>query len=106
MTNVSHRHNVSQHFTQSHVIRVGRLLMRSQGCQKGRRLLGVPAAGYHVQMIEEIKSSQPEVKASKSDKWLRSYGHFKICIVSHQLWVFVDVFDIDNTRRRRLLIAA
>ncbi len=57
-------------------------------------------------MIEEIKSSQPEVKASKSDKWLRSYGHLKICIVSHQFWVYMDVFDIDNTRRRRLLVTA
>ena len=57
-------------------------------------------------MIEDTKSSQSEVKASKSDKRLRSYGHLKICIVSHQFWVNVDVFDMKNKRRRRLLVAA
>ncbi len=60
-----------------------------QGCQKEtvaatlRQLLGVPAAGYLWEMIEDIKGCQPEVKASKSDKWLRSYGHLMICIVSY-----------------------
>ncbi len=32
-------------------------------------------------MIEGIKSSQPEVKAGKSDKRLRSYGHLKFCMI-------------------------
>ena len=81
-----------------------------QGCQKGpaaalRRLLRAPAAGYYKEMIEEIKSSQPKVKASKSDKLLQSYGHLKICIISHQFWVYIDVLDLDNKRRRRLLVA-
>ncbi len=56
-------------------------------------------------MIEENKSSQPEVKASKSDKRLRSYSHLKIAPISHQFWVYMDVFDICNKRRRRLLVA-
>ena len=47
-------------------------------------------------MIEEIKSSQPEVKASKSDQRLRSYGHLKICIIFQEFWVYMDVFDIGN----------
>ncbi len=47
-------------------------------------------------MIEEIKSSQPEVKASKSEQRLRSYGHLKICLVSQEFWVYMDVFDIGN----------
>ncbi len=42
--------------------------------------LGVAAAGYLWEMIEEMKSYQPEVKASKSYQWLRSYGHLNICI--------------------------
>ena len=33
--------------------------------------------GYLHEMIEGIKSYKPEVKASKSDKRLRSYGHSK-----------------------------
>ena len=59
-----------------------------QGCQTElaaatlRRLLGVSAAGYLLEMIEDIKSCQPEVKASKSDKQLRSYTHLKIRMVS------------------------
>ena len=47
-----------------------------------RQLLGVSATGYLWEMIEEIKSCQPEVKASTSDKWLQSYGHLKIYMVS------------------------
>ncbi len=35
-------------------------------------------SGYWGQMIEDIKSCQPQVKASQSDKQLRSYGHLKI----------------------------
>ncbi len=35
-------------------------------------------------MIEEIKTSKPEVKAGKLDKRLRSYGHSKFCMFS--LW--------------------
>ncbi len=37
-------------------------------------------SGYRCQVIEDIKSCYPEVKASKSVKRLRSYGHFKITI--------------------------
>ncbi len=57
----------------------------SQGCQKEptaaamRRLLGV----YAYEMIEGIKTYKPEVKASKSDKRLRSYGHSKFCTISY-----------------------
>ncbi len=29
-----------------------------------------------VWVIEDIKNSHPEVKASKSDNWLQSYSHF------------------------------
>ncbi len=32
-------------------------------------------------MIEDLKTNKSEVKASKSDKWLRSYGHLKFCIM-------------------------
>ncbi len=52
-----------------------------QGCQKEpaaaalRRLLGVSC--YLLEMIEDIRSCQPEVKASKLDNWLRSYGHLR-----------------------------
>ena len=35
-------------------------------------------AGYLLEKIEDIRSCQSEVKASKSDKWLRNYGHLKI----------------------------
>ncbi len=41
-------------------------------------------AGYLHKMIEEIKTSKPEVKAGKLDKRLRSYGHSKFCMFS--LW--------------------
>ncbi len=49
-------------------------------------------------MIEDIKSSQPEVKASKSDEQLQSYGHLKINLHSFSqiLGLYMDVFDIDN----------
>ncbi len=43
------------------------------------------------EMIEEIKSCLPEVKASKSDKWFRSYGHLKICMVSEPCLVHIGV---------------
>ncbi len=39
--------------------------------------------GYLHEMIEEIKRYKPEVKASKSDKRLQSYGHSKFCMFSH-----------------------
>ncbi len=75
-----------------------------QGCQKElaavlRWLLGVSATGYLYIVIEEIKSCQPEVKASKSDKRLRSYGHLKICMVSDHSGVCIQ-------RCRRLFVAA
>ena len=56
-------------------------------------------------MIQEIKRSQPEVEASKSDKRLRSYGRLKICIISHQFWVYIDALDLDNKRCRHLIVA-
>ncbi len=39
-------------------------------------------------MIEGIKSDQPEVKASKSDKRLQSYGHLKFGIISHWFYLW------------------
>ncbi len=77
-----------------------------QGCQKEpaaavlRRLLGVSAAGYLLGIIEDIKSCQAEVKASKSDKRLRSYDHLKICMVSYPCWRGADTY---SSPRRRLL---
>ncbi len=66
-----------------------------QGCQKE------PAAATLLwKMIEDIKGCQPEVKASKSDKWLRSYDHFKICMVSDPYWQGTDAY---SSPRRRLL---
>ncbi len=38
----------------------------------------VLCTGYCHNKIEGINSSQPEVKASQSDKRLRSYSHLKI----------------------------
>ena len=38
---------------------------------------------YLSKLIEGIKTNQPEVKASKSDNWLRSYGHLKFCVIFH-----------------------
>ena len=57
-----------------------------------QRLLGVSFPGYLLEMAEEIKRCQPEVKASKSDNCslMGLYGY---------------VFDIDNRRRRCLIIA-
>ncbi len=37
-------------------------------------------SGYGCQMIQNIKGSHSEVEASKSDKWLRNYGHLRITI--------------------------
>ena len=37
--------------------------------------------GYQSKLIEDIKTNQPEVKASKSDKRLQSYGHLKFCMI-------------------------
>ena len=47
-------------------------------------------------MIEGIKTNQPKVKASKSDKLLQSYGHLKFCMD------FISVY----TWRSRLLDVA
>ncbi len=49
-------------------------------------------------MIEDIKSCQPEVEASKLDKQFRSYGHLKIYMVSDHFGVYMDVFDIYNRK--------
>ena len=51
-------------------------------------------------MIEDIKSCQPEVKASKSVKRLRSYGYLMICIVSYLCWWCADTY---SSPCRRLL---
>ncbi len=37
-------------------------------------------SGYGYQVIEDIKSCHPEVKASESDKRLQSYSHLTITI--------------------------
>ncbi len=42
-------------------------------------------------MIEDIKTNQPEVKASKSDKQLQSYGHLKICMVFHGFYLGLEL---------------
>ena len=55
--------------------------------------------GYLHEMIEGIKSYKPEVKASKLDKRLRSYGHSKFCMFSY--W-----FSLAHERCSRLLNAA
>ncbi len=39
--------------------------------------------GYLHKIIEGIKTYKPEVKASKSDKRLQSYGHSKFCMFSY-----------------------
>ena len=39
--------------------------------------------GYLYKMIEGIKTYKPEVKASKLDKRLQSYGHSKFCMSSY-----------------------
>ncbi len=48
-----------------------------------RRLLAVYASATCMGMIEGLRSYKPEVKASKSDKQLRSYGHSKFCMFSY-----------------------
>ncbi len=47
-------------------------------------------------MIEGIKTNQPEVKASKSDKRLQSYGHLKF---------FLGFVSVYNECRRLLDVA-
>ena len=42
-------------------------------------------SSYSGQIIEDIKSCQPEVEASQSDKWLQSYGWLKICCLKSQI---------------------
>ncbi len=63
-------------------------------------------------MIEESKSSQPEVKADKKDKRLQSYGHLKFGLLSHfnilhVLWtsLTLTIKDVDTylSQCRRLL---
>ena len=44
-------------------------------------------SGYWGQMIEDIKSCQPEVEASQSDKRLQSYGWLKICCLKPQICI-------------------
>ncbi len=40
-------------------------------------------ASYLYKMIEGLKTHDPEVKDSKSDKWLRSYDHSKFYMCSY-----------------------
>ena len=54
---------------------------------------------YLHEMIEGIKSNKPEVKASKLDKRLRSYGLSKLCMLSY--W-----FSLAHEWCSRLLNAA
>ncbi len=78
----------------------------AQGCQKEpeaaalRWLLGVSTAGYLYKKIEEIKSCQPEVKASKLDEQLRSYGNLKSCMGSDHFGVYMNVCMQAPTCRR------
>ena len=68
-----------------------------------RRLLGVYASAtipYMHKMIEGIKTYKPEVKASKSDRWLRNYGHSKV------FHVFIVIFSCLFEQCSRLLNAA
>ncbi len=44
-------------------------------------------SGYWGQMKEDIKSCQPEVEASQSDKRLQSYGWLKICCLKTQICI-------------------
>ncbi len=46
-------------------------------------------SGCRCQVIEDIKSCNPEVKASKADKQLQSYGHLKITIKNYYTKRFV-----------------
>ncbi len=85
--------------------RIVRIVGNVKGFQKEpaaalQWLLGVSAAGYLWEIIEDIKSCQPEVKASKSDKRLRSYGHLQIRIVSDPRWRGADAY---SSPCRRLL---
>ncbi len=45
-----------------------------------KRVGGGNATVIGYKMIEGIKTYMPEVKGSKSDKWLRSYGHSQFCM--------------------------
>ncbi len=51
--------------------------------------------GLWCQMIQDIKSCQREVKASKSDKQLQSYGHLKIPI-TRGAKMHIILFTIEN----------
>ena len=55
-------------------------------------------------MIVEIKH---KIKQKCGDGRLLAHilHKLKICIISHQFWVCIDVFDLNNKRRRRLLVA-
>ncbi len=44
-------------------------------------------------MIEGIKTIQPEVKASKSDKRLRSYGRLKFYMVFHGFYLGLQLMQ-------------
>ena len=62
------------HFTQEHT-------WAEAGCQEAKPRAPRPSPPWWVpQLIEGSKSCHPEVKASKSDKRLRSYSHLKITI--------------------------
>ena len=57
---------------------------RIQGAGQGGQ--GRPGGREVPQLIEGSETYQPEVKASKSDKRLRSYGHLKKTIHFHVFW--------------------
>ncbi len=42
---------------------------------------------YYSKMIEVLKTNKPEVKASKSDQRLQSYGHLKFCMIFHGFYL-------------------
>ncbi len=58
-------------------------MSKQAGGDNGRVAPGL-CVGYWYKMIEEIKTWKPEVKASKSDERLRSYGHSKFWIFHGQ----------------------
>ncbi len=51
---------------------------------------------YQDTMIEGIKTNQLEVKASKSDKRLRSYGHLKFCMVFQWFYLGLQLVQLPS----------
>ncbi len=59
------------------------LMQECKNCDGTATVTMALCVGYLHEMIEGINSYKPEVKASKSDKRLRSYGHSKFCTFSY-----------------------